>query len=126
MTGHTAGGGANEATELVLGEVSAPFTLEDGKAYNVKATVIAGGVQAGPVRKCQGFTARWAIRRDAGVSVIAGSGATDKYGDAAAADWTFVATIGVAPDRVVFTFTTGAIASTCRVEAKIEFEEVTY
>jgi hypothetical protein len=72
------------------------------------------------------FIVYFNVRRDAGVSVITAFGVGQSFGDAATADWTFVASIGVAPDRVVLTFTTGAIVSAAKVTAKVAFVEIAY
>jgi hypothetical protein len=133
MRGVTPGAATNEAVELLAGAggtAGAPdkqLILEDGKAYAFKVTVVAGGTQAGPVRKSCTMTLEFNARRDAGTTVITASGAGAVYGDAATATWTTVATVGAGPDRLVLTFDTGAGAKAlAHVVAKVEFTEVAY
>lgn len=127
LRGSTPGVAINEAVELKYGEGGAQtFQLEDGKAYNLCVECEAGGVQAGPVRVTQGFIARWTTQRNAGVTSALGAGAVDQYGDAAANDWTLVASVGAAPDRVVFTFTTGAVITAAKVCMRLSFTEVAF
>lgn len=126
MHGSTAGGGANESVELFFGESNdQSFSCEDGKAYAVDVTVVAGAVQGGP-RVSRGFKFSFAARRDAGVTTIAGTSAVVDFGDAATNDWTVVAAVAGGPDRIALTFTTGAIPSITSVVAKFAFTETVY
>jgi hypothetical protein len=127
LRGTTPGAVPGESVELMYGILANQvFSCEDGKAYLLEVECSAGGVQAGPTRVCQGFVQRYAVRRAAGLTTIASAGALDQFGDVAANDWSLVASIGAAPDRVAFTFTTGAIASACHVAMKLAFTEVAF
>lgn len=126
MVGETPGLAASESVELVLGPSAFPFVLEDGKDYTFTVSVAAGAVQPGPLRVGHAFIIYFNARRDAGVSVITASGVGQSFGDPSTADWTFVASIGVAPDRIVFTFTTGAVNSAAKVTAEVRFVEIAY
>jgi hypothetical protein len=126
MTGETPGGAPTQSVELVLGSIPGPLVLEDGKDYSFTVTVAVGAVQPGPTRVARTFIIYFNVRRDAGVSVITASGVGQAFGDATTADWTFVASIGIAPDRVVLTFTTGAINSAAKVTAEVRFVEIAY
>lgn len=127
MTGETPGAAPTESVELLLGFLAAVnLILEDGKAYAFTVSAIAGADQAGPARVCRQFLRYFVVRRDGGVSTIAATGIDQDFGDAATADWTLVASIGAAPDRVVLTFTTGAINSAARVTAEVKFVEIAY
>ena len=125
--GTTPGAAPAEAVELLSGiGLVQTLLLEDGKSYTFVLTVTAGAVQAGPTRVSRGFVVRFNARRDAGLSVITAIGVGDSFGDAATADWTVVPTVGVAPDRIVLTFTTGAITSAANCVARVEMTETTY
>lgn len=125
LRGSTPGIGVSESVELLYGS-SEQLILENGKTYTFRVVAVAGGSQAGPVRKSRGFELSFNVRRDAGLSVITGSGVGGSYGDAATADWAMVASVGAAPDRIVITFTTGAIATLAKVVANVEFAEAAY
>ncbi len=126
MTGQTPGAAPTESVELVLGNIPVPLELEDGKDYTFTVTAAVGAVQPGPVRVGRAFILYFNVRRDAGVSVITASGVGQSFGDAATNDWTLVATIAAAPDRVALTFTTGAINSAAKVTADVKFVEIAY
>jgi len=126
MTGQTPGAIPAEAVELVLGSSALPLTLVDGKNYTFTITVAAGGIQSGPTRVGRTFLIYFNARRDAGTSTITASGVGQSFGDPSTNDWTCIPTIGVAPDRVVLTFTTGATASAARVTAAVQFVEIAY
>jgi hypothetical protein len=133
LRGTTPGAVITETIELKFGGAAdQTLQLEDGKTYTFEVTAAAGGVQAGPGRVSVGFKLDFNVRRDAGVTVFSGGGATRTAtaidGDATAATWTLVASIGVAPDRVVLTFSTGAEASAaaCHVSAEVKFTEAAF
>jgi hypothetical protein len=126
MVGATPGVVANESVELVLGPSSLPLELEDGKDYTFTVTVAVGAVQTGPIRVGRSFIIYFNVRRDAGVSVITATGVGQSFGDPTTSDWTFVASIGAAPDRVALTFTTGGRLSISKVTAEVEFVETAY
>jgi hypothetical protein len=126
MTGETPGVAPTESVELVFGNLPMQLVLEDGKDYTFTATAAVGAVQPGPTRVGRAFIIYFNVRRDGGVSVITASGVGQSFGDAATNDWTFVASIGVAPDRVVLTLTTGAINSAAKVTAEVRFVEIAY
>lgn len=128
LRGSTPGLAINESVELLFGAAfDQQLTLEDGKGYDFRVKVSAGGVQGGPVRRSRSLEISFNVRRDAGVSVITAIGPGAAYGDASTATWTITPTIGVAPDRLALTFNTGAgAASACKVSARVEFTEVQY
>lgn len=126
MAGETPGATAGESVELSFGsDALVFFSLEDGKGYTIMVTAIARGSISGAPNVLS--TRRmYAVRRDAGVSTIAASGANEAIGDSAAvaSPWTLTASIGVAPDRFALTFGTGDTTSAVRVTAKVEFVEI--
>lgn len=127
ISGTTPGSVANESVELHYGAANNQvFSGENGKAYQCTVSLVAGGVQAGPTRVSRSIIIKFNFRRDAGVSTITATGVGEGYGDASTNDWTLVATVGVAPDRIVVTFTTGATASKCTVNGELTFTEVAY
>ncbi len=128
LRGKTPGVAINEAVVLFFAGDAGPqvFSLEDDKAYACKMTLAAGGVQAGPVRKCRTIIIEFIARRAGGVTTIAGSNAVVSFGDAAAADWTLVPTVGAGPDRIIFTFTTGAVTTLAKVAGNLEFTEILF
>ena len=126
MAGETPGAAPTESVELVLGPSAGPLVLEDGKDYTFTVTAAVGAVQPGPARVGRSFIIYFNVRRDAGTSVITASGVGQSFGDPSTNDWTFVASIGAAPDRVVLTFTTGAVNSAAKVTAEVRFTEIAY
>ena len=126
LRGTTPGLAINESVELIYGNAAnQQLILEDGKTYTFKVTAAVGGLQ--PSRVSRGIEISFNVRRDAGLSTITGNGPGAGYGDLLTATWTLAATIGVAPDRVVLTFNTGAgSASACHVVARVEFTEAAY
>lgn len=127
MSGTTPGLAANEPVELHYGAANDQvFSLEDGKAYQVIVSLVAGGVQAGPTRVSRSIVIKFNARRDGGITTITGTGVGEGYGDASTNDWTLVAGVGVVPDRIAIIFATGATASKCTVVGKVEFTEVAY
>lgn len=128
LRGSTPGVGVGESVELKFGASgTTQMILEDAKAYAFVVTAVIGGTQAGPVRRSRSIEIKFNARRDGGTTVITASGTTDAYGDVSTATWTLTPTVGVAPDRIVLTFNTGAgAASACKVAAKVEFTEVLY
>ena len=125
LRGSTPGNGAGETVELQYFDPLEPFILENGKGYTVTVEMIAGGVIAA-ARTVRTFLQKYCLRRDGGTTVLAGSGTPESFGDAGAVSWTLVASIGVAPDRVVLTFSTGATTAATQVSARVTFTEVTY
>jgi len=121
-TGSTPGSGVGEAVELVFG--GGPYIqLVDGRAYFIEVTAVARGlISASPNARC--FKARYAVRRDGGVTTIADTGATDQFGDSGAASWTLIASVGITPDRFALTFNTGSTTSAVNVDAKVQLTEV--
>jgi hypothetical protein len=121
MYGSTPGAAPGESTELAVGG-SDPFQFEDGRGYTVIVTVIARGTIGTP--KTRSFQQTLSVLRDAGVSSIEASGVQENIGSVAAGNWTLTATIGVAPDRLVLTFSTGITTAAVRVTAKVTFTEI--
>jgi hypothetical protein len=126
MVGETPGVAPTESVELVLGPTALPLSLDDGKDYTFTVTAAVGAVQPGPARVGRAFILYFNARRDAGVSVIIATGVGQSFGDASTNDWTLVASIGAAPDRIALTFTTGAITSAAKVTAEVRFVEIAY
>jgi hypothetical protein len=124
MTGSTPGAGIGETSELLIAG-SDYLILEDGKSYAFRFTVNAGGTIAA-VRQCRMFNATASVRRDGGVTTVAGTTVTSTDGDAGTAGWTFVLTGGGGPDRLNATFTTGATQSLTKIIARVEMTEVKY
>lgn len=125
LRGTTPGAGVGESVELQFGTVLTQLTLTDNHAYAFKVTAVIGANQTGPVRVSRTIEIKFNARRAAGVTIITATGVGDAYGDAATATWTLVATVGVAPDRIVLTFNTGAgLASASTIIARVEFTEV--
>jgi hypothetical protein len=126
----TPGLAISESDELEYGPDGTTIlglVLENDKAYSIRVTATIGGRQAGPVQRSRTIVLNLNARRVAGTSVIAASGVGDAYGDASTATWTLVASVGAAPDRIVFTFSTGAgAASKCYVAARVEFTEAQF
>jgi hypothetical protein len=128
LRGTTPGLAPGESVELLFGAAfDQQLVLENGKSYDFRVRASVGGVQGGPVRRSRSIEISFNVRRDAGLSVITAIGPGSAYGDASTATWILTPTIGVAPDRVVLTFATGAgVASACKVSARVEFTEVQY
>lgn len=124
LRGLTPGVGAGESVELAFGDNATPisFIPDDARAYTIKATVIA--CSAGPLT--QSFELNASVRRNGGTVVIAGTSTPVQYGDAGAASWTFAITAGITPDRVVFTFTTGATTVAANIACEIDFIETVF
>jgi hypothetical protein len=125
LRGQTPGDAPGESIELFFGVVGPPkqLILEDGVGYTMVVTAIFRGTVAGnPV--VRSFKQTLCFRRDAGVTVLAASGAQEAIGDAAGASWTLVASVGVGPDRVVLTANTGATTTLLRAVALVDFTEV--
>jgi hypothetical protein len=126
LTGITPGSGAGESVELKFGvDGLEDFLLEDGKAYAIKATASAGGVIAA-VRVSQMLVIQASARQDGGVVTIAGTDTLVNIGDAAANTWTLDITAGVGPNRLVFTFTTGATTAQTAIACRVEFTEIKF
>lgn len=117
--------GAAPAEAIVLKYHSnGDFIPEANKAYFARMYVIGAGIQAG-VRVCVRMEVRVAFRNAGGVTTIAGVVTTAaNAGDANALDWTLVPT--VVGTNIVWTMTTGAIASIASASGKMEFEEVLF
>lgn len=126
MRGTTPGALAAEVVELLFGYGGLQtLQLEDNKAYLVRVSGAVGGVQ-GVTRVTRGFVLEFVARRAAGVTVIAGALSGTAAGDATTSDWTLVASVGVGPDRIKLTFTSGAVVSRCAAVAKVEFTEIAF
>ena len=124
LRGTTPGAAPGEAVELKFGELAdQTFQCEDGKAYLITIEAVAKDTVAGG-KGVQCYMQRYALRRAAGVTTLAASGAADQFGDPASATWTLVATIGAAPDRLVLTFTTTGAQAAARCLASMKFVEV--
>lgn len=123
MTGSTPGAASSESVELLYG--TSAFQLADGQACLIELDVAAGGVQ-GVTRVCAAWKQRLLVRRAAGVTVVADSGAVDFMKETGSTDWLFAVAIGTTPDRVKLTFTTGATHSICQVSARLTPTEVTF
>lgn len=118
LDGTTPGDGSDESVEL-----KNSLRLVDGRAYTITYTAVAAGTQAGaPVSR--GFEGSFNVRRDGGISTITNTGVGQAYGDPSTNDWTLEAdaTSG-SGDRVILTFTTGAIPTATRVVATVNVVE---
>jgi hypothetical protein len=122
--GTTPGAGVGESVALRYGPTPAVFELENPKGYVVRVTAVARGLVGG-VPNVRTFVQTLAVRRTAGVTTIAAAGVQEVLGDAASATWTLVASVGVGPDHLAFTFSTGATTSAARIVADVSFVEVT-
>jgi hypothetical protein len=120
----TPGVGAGESVALGYGPTPAVFELENLKGYTIVVTAIARGLVGG-APNVQSFRRMFSVRRTAGLTTIAASGALEQIGDAASATWTLVASVGAAPDHFALTFSTGATTSNARIVADVSFVEVT-
>ena len=126
MRGSTPGAAPAETVELMFGDAAdQTLQLEDNKAYTIIVdAVVSGETEVG--LRMQSFVQRYAVRRVAGVSTIAGVGSNDQFGDsdATSTQWTLTASIGAAPDRFVLTVATGATTAAVRGVAKVKLVEV--
>ena len=126
MSGSTAGVAADESVELTLTE-GAAFSVPAGKAYTIEVTVMAFGLEIAVPNNTysRGFSFKLNVSNISnttpGVTTIDGMTGIETFGDAAVADWQFVPSIGTSPDRIVFTFSSGAIAVQAACLAKIAF-----
>lgn len=124
VRGSTPGAAPGEAVELKFGSAGAKvLTFEDGKAYTIEVSAVAKDTVAGG-KGMQSWVQRYAVRKAAGVAVIAGTGAVDQFGDAASATWTLAASIGAGPDRFLLTFTTVGAQAAAKCAATVRIVEV--
>jgi len=125
--GLTPGVGIGESTALKFAGFSGAglleFVPEDGRGYSITIQAIARGDIAG-APNVQSFKRTFAVRRTAGVTTIAASGAMEQIGDGTSVSWTLALTVGVAPDRLVLTFTTGVTTSAVKIAAEFKFVEI--
>lgn len=113
MTGTTPG--------LALGEsvvLSPAITLVDGQAYHLHMTATVRAVIGG-LDYVQTFEQSYALRRDGGLSAIPASGALEQLGDDPGATWTLLPSVGVGPDRILFTFTAVGSTAACTIVASM-------
>jgi len=124
--GTTPGAAATESVVLLssTGGTQIGPVLEDSKAYAFVITCVIGGTQAGPTQISQTIIIKFTAQRIAGTSVITGSGVGEQFGSVGGATWTLAPTVGAGPDRLILTFTTGLVATACKVVARIEMTEV--
>lgn len=123
LRGQTPGAAPGESIELAYGlNDTTVLSLEDDKCYTFDVSVIVGGVVSA-AEVSRSFKLSFNARRIAGASTITAQTATETFGDASTASWTFIASIGAAPDRIVLTFTTGATTSLAFCVAKVSFTE---
>jgi hypothetical protein len=122
LNGTTPGSGVGETVELAI-DSTLPFELEDDKGYVLTLSAIALGFIGG-VRKTQSFEVEVTAHREGGTTAISAANTITQQGDAAAATWDIAATVGAAPDRLVFTFSTGATTAQTVVGGELRWTEV--
>lgn len=125
-SGHTPGSGANESVELGFHDPNAytRFQLLDGYAYMVNVRCVAKLLDASIAKM---FHKQFLLRQAAGTLTMVGSvvDVVADQGDASAALWTLVPTIGATPTRLVLTFATGAgNTHGCRIAAAVEWVQI--
>jgi hypothetical protein len=121
-SGSTPGAAPGESVELG-GPLTPRFQLTDNQSYTIVVTAVAKGLVAGNPN-VQSFKRTFAVRKTAGLTTIAATGALEQIGDAASASWTLTASVAAAPDRFALTFNTGATTSAVNVTATCEITEV--
>jgi hypothetical protein len=125
--GQTPGLAPGESTVLKFGDFTGGGSLEfipqDGRGYSITVQLIARG-NIGGLPNVQSIKQTFAVRRTAGVTTIAAAVAAEQVGDAASASWAFTLSVGVAPDRLVLTFSTGATTSAVKIAAEFKFVEI--
>ncbi len=118
MRGSVAGG-APQTVELAYGSGGAQvLTLENSSGATVLVTAVAVNTADTLV---QSFKQLLSLRLAVGATVIAAAGVQEQIGDAGASTWTLIASIDVAPDRLVLTFSNAATNEAVRVVAMVEF-----
>jgi hypothetical protein len=120
----TPGVGAGESVEVIMwhGNSSA-VTFTNGTGHIVQVTAVArGDILGSPA--VQMFSQKFCVRTDGFITTIAGLGTMEQVGDAAAASWTLVPSIGVGPDHLVLTFNTGTTTSLATIYAKVIIDKV--
>jgi len=120
-SGLTPGGAAGQTVELG-GPLTKRFQLADNQSYTIIVEAVAAGIVGG-LPNTQSFRRMYAVRRAAGVTIVA-SGAMEQIGDAASASWTLTAGVAAAPDRFTLTFSNGVTTSAVHVTATCTITEV--
>ena len=124
LAGTTPGSGVGETVELTIDPFgsNSPMQLDDDKGYTFRLSIIAQGVIGG-VRARQSFEVEVTCGRDAGAVTVDAANIVTQQGDPAAASWTVTVTAGVAPARLVVTFSTGATTAETVVGAQTRYTE---
>ena len=126
MRGETPGLVPNESVELVFRDTGAfgvPFELEDGRGYTIEVTAILRGISTTNTPLVLSIQQLFSVRRDGGVTTIAGAGTQEVIGDGDL-PWTLTASVRAAPDRFALVASTGGMQTRLRVVSKVEFTEV--
>ncbi len=120
LTASTPGLAQGESAVLTLN--GGAFQLTDGNTYTLELTVTVSGTVGG-VRTTRTFKNLTTVVREGGVSTISETNNEIAQGSAGGASWTLAATVGAAPDRIVYTFTTGETTAKTNITGTLVMTE---
>jgi hypothetical protein len=115
--------GTGSSDEALIGG-NQQYILEDGKGYALHVTGIVSGVNGSGTQLSLGVDQFYVAERSAGTTTFAAGALNAVPLGAEAAAWSVVLTVGVAPDRLVFTVSNGVDSTDLNAQLFVRMVEV--